>query len=139
METSQKSEKMAKSGSKRSFDIAFLAGSSKISKESDKTEINQNEPEKSAFTKYKDRKICETNEGTESVSVKATPLTVQEEATPTLNIALNHQSSLNMLQFPALRKLLDITGESKDDIGLSKKLSYQSQKYSVWSNWTVSQ
>ena len=52
---------------KRSFDVAFLAGTSQ----------NSETAKKSAFTKYKEKS----------------------------------EPELNVMQFPALRKLLDITGK----------------------------
>ena len=74
----ESSSKASKSGSKRSFDVAFLAGSSKDDVEGSR--------EKSAFTKYKDK----------------------NEDQP--NVQSNPSTNLNMMHFPALRKLLDITG-----------------------------
>lgn len=90
MTTSNEAPKM---GSKRSFDVAFLANSSK----------NESRKEKSAFTKYENQEA-----GAASVN--------QEEAPPTSGnfrgVARNQMATptANFLQFPALRKLLDITG-----------------------------
>ena len=83
--------KPPKSASKRSFDVAFLTGNP------------DSEREKSAFTKYKDQK--NNNEA------KTTATPPPEEATPPSRISLENQFSPNLMQFPALRKLLDITGK----------------------------
>ena len=99
-------ENQPKLGSKRSFDIAFLAGSSKLEENPTVT------PEKSAFTKYKDSSKKDGEE--HGIDQKtATPTSKDEEevmAMPPFGAVFNAQNSLNMMQFPALRKLLDITG-----------------------------
>ena len=101
-------ENQPKLGSKRSFDIAFLAGSSKLEENPTVT------PEKSAFTKYKDSSKKDGEE--HGIDQKtATPTSKDEEevmAMPPFGAVFNAQNSLNMMQFPALRKLLDITGNS---------------------------
>ena len=101
-------ENQPKLGSKRSFDIAFLAGSSKLEENPTVT------PEKSAFTKYKDSSKKDGEEhGMDQKT--ATPTSKDEEevmAMPPFGAVFNAQNSLNMMQFPALRKLLDITGNS---------------------------
>ena len=94
-QTEEKSK--PKLASKRSFDVAFLTGN----QESASSTSN-----KSAFTKYKDQK--NNNE-----AAPPSP----EEATP--SISLGGPFPPNLMQFPALRKLLDITGKCVLSIRLS--------------------
>ena len=96
MENLENIENQRKStGSKRSFDVAFLA-------ESDDTR------EKSAFTKYNNKKsvsdTLNTNVTKEDNSINTT--------TTNVSVANTVPPNINMMQFPALRKLLDITGNT---------------------------
>ena len=75
-----------KLAAKRSFDVAFLTGNQESATSS-----------KSAFTKYKDQK--NNNE-----AAPPSP----EEAPPSMGFTGPFPP--NLMQFPALRKLLDITG-----------------------------
>ena len=88
-------------GSKRSFDVAFLAGSDDTNN-------------KSAFTKYnnKERKL-EKDVTISSISTNLVENTSKTVDNTTSSMILPNVSNpnLNMLQFPALRKLLDITGK----------------------------
>ena len=85
-------QKKSTTGSKRSFDVAFLA-------ESDDTR------EKSAFTKYnnKERKNVPQN----NINTEDNGIDTSASNLPTSN---SIPPNINMMQFPALRKLLDITG-----------------------------
>ena len=89
-------------GSKRSFDVAFLAGSDDTNN-------------KSAFTKYnnKERKL-EKDVTISSISTNLAENTSKTVDNTTSSMILPNVSNpnLNMLQFPALRKLLDITGKN---------------------------
>ena len=90
-------------GSKRSFDVAFLAGSDDTNN-------------KSAFTKYnnKERKL-EKDVTISSISTNLaenTSKTVDNNTTSSMILPNVSNPNLNMLQFPALRKLLDITGKN---------------------------
>ena len=110
--SNESNENQPKLGSKRSFDIAFLAGSSKIDENPVSTGQTKLTQEKSAFTKYKDKNKKDAEERDDDLNT-ATPASKEEEdvvATPTFGAAFNAQNNLNMMQFPALRKLLDITG-----------------------------
>ena len=82
-----------KLASKRSFDVAFLTGK----KDQESASPSTSTSNKSAFTKYKDQK--NNNE-----AAPPSP----EEATPSMG--LGGPFPPNLMQFPALRKLLDITG-----------------------------
>ena len=92
-ENHPKAAVIPKSASKRSFDVAFLTGNAESASR-----------EKSAFTKYKDQK--NNNEAS------ATPPSEDNNATPTSSGLNNIPFSPNLMQFPALRKLLDITGKT---------------------------
>jgi hypothetical protein len=97
-------------GFKRSFDVAFLAGSSK------------NPGEKSAFTKYSssnlNKETAPTAAETGQNASYETRHGENESSSSRMQqsgLAISSSTSgLNtMMQFPALRKLLDITGKSK--------------------------
>ena len=105
-------ENQPKLGSKRSFDIAFLAGSSKIEENVEPAKNTKETQEKSAFTKYKDNSKKSAEEHGSDLQ-SATPISKEDDSvitTPNFSAVFNAQNSLNMMQFPALRKLLDITG-----------------------------
>ena len=87
-----------KSASKRSFDVAFLTGNA------------ESKREKSAFTKYKDQK----NNNEASEATPPSPLPEDNNATPTSLSSGLIPFSPNLMQFPALRKLLDITGNKEN-------------------------
>ena len=69
--------------------------------------------EKSAFTKYKDSHKKDEEDIEDDKANDATPTTTEaEDATPTFApTPFNRHNNLTMMQFPALRKLLDITGK----------------------------
>ena len=95
MENLENIENQRKSttGSKRSFDVAFLA-------ESDDTR------EKSAFTKY-NNKERKNNLPENNISIEDNGIDTSVSNVPSNNAI---PPNINMMQFPALRKLLDITG-----------------------------
>ena len=69
--------------------------------------------EKSAFTKYKDSQKKDEDDIEDDKANDATPTTTEcEDTTPSFApTPFNTHNNLNMMQFPALRKLLDITGK----------------------------
>ena len=98
-----------KSASKRSFDVAFLTGN----RENEKNP-GSNKKEKSAFTKYKDRRnnaeeVSEVEETFSHFMASTEGASALEDASSRISSSLT-QSTMNMMHFPALRKLLDITG-----------------------------
>ena len=121
-----------KSGAKRSFDIAFLAGSSK-------------HEEKSAFTKYKENRNKEEQRQLQpSLEVDVEAKSSTKVATPTssekpkdvvearnyaMASSFSQQNSLNMMHFPALRKLLDITGKIIQLVVFNDSLGSMSVKW----------